>query len=438
MTDHDVVVVGAGLAGLSTARALSRAGMDVVVIEARDRLGGRVRTLATEDGTIVDLGAQWIGAGQDRVARLAREAGVVLSTTWHAGDSVFEGGTGRRRATSVARDLGVRAGADAAAIAVRLARIAGAVRVEDPASHPCAQQLDGLPFVAWLDEVGATERGRSAWSEIAAAGFCTDPAQVSMLEAVHQIATVGGLRRLFGAEEVFSETGMAPLVAHLATSLANRVRLGCAVSSVGLEDDTVVVRSSDGTVTARRCVVAVPPQLAATLLDEGLADRTGLIRDPVLGSVIKTVLVFDTPWWRERGLSGTASSEIGPVASLADVSGRGRSVGILVALSSGFASRVLAADPDRDRAVTAHVGRLLGDPPAPPRSVTSVDWSAQAWSLGGYASRRRRGAWTTGIRCDQSCPVVLAGTETATEWRSYMEGALQSADRAAAQVRAGI
>jgi monoamine oxidase len=205
----------------------------------------------------------------------------------------------------------------------------------------------------------------------------------------------------------------------------------------------MMVETPQGSFAARQVVVAVPPQLYGRMR---LTPWFSAAQQKVLagyrpGTAIKTSLVFAKPWWRELGLSGRAGSAGGLFNAMVDASPADGSVGILVLFSTGPSGRHLAAA----RSEAARIGLALEDlrhtaakAPAP-LFARSVDWNDDPWSLGGFASRRGPGGWVEAPDLFHSRECLhFAGSETADEWRSFMEGALQSAERAADAALRGL
>lgn len=438
-TRFDVAVVGAGLAGLNAARVLRRAGRSVVVLEARDRVGGRVWSRSTA-GARIDLGAQWIGPGQHRMAALARELDLRTLDT-HARGKVAVERDGVIRRPPLPMPHGVPAILDAIQVAIRLDLVARRVGVEMPWMDGDARTLDGTSFERWLEERAYTRRGRVFWRVLTEAGLCTTIDRVSALELAQQIATMGGIRRLFTAEHTFFAAGAQGVADGLAAPLGDALRLGAPVTTIRHDGAAVQVTTTEGEVEAARVVVAVPPQLV-----EQIAFDPPLDRPPadaiVRGRVVKSIAIWDHAWWRDRGTSGMALSYDGPVGLLMDGAGPDGRPGVLVALASAGHAEHLAslALPDRQWIVLTAVERLLGPTRAPLLDFVSTDWSGETWSLGGYAARRTAGTWTMhgGALSRPQGRIHFAGTETATAWRSYMEGAVQSGERAGAEVLAAL
>lgn len=431
----DIVVVGAGLSGLHAARRLRDAGLAVTVLEARDRVGGRLWSRRLGDGTAVDLGGQWIGPGQTRVRALADEFGLATVDTYASGDMIVDADGTPRRFAADALPIGWPGRLDVLQVGWRLSRLAAALSPDDPTAHPEAAALDRTTAADWIERRAFTEAARAYWRFIVEAGLCASADAVSALEVAHQLATIGSLGRLEMAEQTFFVGGAQALAQRLADDLGAAVRLGASVGALHANADGVRVRTEAGEVHARRAILAIPPHLAGPLLGDA-ASEPGLVE----GQVVKAVLVYTRAWWRDAGLSGLASSLAGPVTTLLDGSLPGGRPGLLVALATGPHAPRLAAlgTAERHAFLASEVDRLLGPAPERPREVVSTDWTAEPFSRGGYAARRGLEGWIAGTASGRAGPVHIAGTEASTVWRSYMEGALESAERAAAEVLASL
>ena len=442
----DVLVVGAGLAGLYAARLVRRAGLTVKVLEARDRVGGRVLSQRLTGDSSVDLGAQWIGPGQRRMRALANEYGLKMIATHTQGDAVFGVGRGFRRMQGTSSPMSWIGKLDALRLGWKVDRIAKKLSVTEPWRHPQAGHLDSVSFAEWVKDEAFTEGARSYWLYIVESGMCANPDDFSTLEVAQQIATLGGLGRLETADQEFFAAGAQTIAQRLADELGDRVQLQAPVRALRHEgsDDRVLRATTDcGEFLGRHVILAIPLQLVKAIsFDDDLSRQVHHSEEKlVLGQVVKSTVVYDRAWWRDAGLSGTADTPGEQISFLVDTSNDAGRPGILVALATGPHAESLSQMDDATRKVTvmSHVQRVLGGPgdsPTQPRDFFSMNWISEPWSLGGYASRRTVGQWT-----DQKDtlaalrgPIHFAGTETATEWRSYMEGALQSAERASTEI----
>lgn len=444
MPKTDVLVVGAGLAGLYAARLLQNAGLTVAVLEARDRVGGRTLSHRLEDGTWIDLGAQWIGPGQRRMYALAAEFGLETVVTHTRGSAVVELDERIRRMDGDGLPIAWIAKLDVLQLSWRLSRIANQLAVNEPWRHPKAKNLDSISFASWLQAHAFTDAARLYWSYIAESGMCASADAFSPLELAQQLATIGGLGQLEAAEQLFFATGAQTIAQRLADQLDGCVHLSAPVQRLQHDAQSVHAITEQDTFSARQVVLALPPHLIGAI-DITPALSSQHMRQPhnvLLGHVIKTMVIYDRAWWRDAGLSGTASSSNGPISTLIDGSNPSGQPGVLIALATGpHASILEQMDGDARKAmVLAHIERLLGKAPQQPDDVLSTNWMAEAWSRGGYAARRAIGGWIDqehGLG-EAHGAIHFAGTETATAWRSYMEGALQSAERASAEVIAAL
>lgn len=434
----DIVVVGAGLAGLTAARALNRDGLRVAVLEARDRVGGRVHSVPL-GGTTVDLGGQWIGPGQERMYALAREMGAPLVRTHTAGETLYRL-DGRLRRGGHRPPLGPLALLDAYQIQRRLDRLARSADPAQPGAMPAAHALDAQSVEGWLRSVAWTSGARAFWRLLAEAGACASAAEVSTLALAVQLKTTGGTGPLETAEQAFLVGGAGRVAERLAEAVPDAVHLGCAVRQIEHSGTGVTVYAGSKAWRADAVVVAMPPALTVRIaydpplpaLRDGLTQRVGQ------GAVVKCLCVYATPFWRRDGLSGAVLDAHGPITAVLDGTVEETGPGVLVALATGPHARTLGAASPKERreAVLRALASFFGPIAAQPVAYHDHDWTADAWSRGGYGAVPAPGVLS------QFGPVLTApvgrifwaGTETASVWRNYMEGALASGERAAAEV----
>ncbi len=442
--DVDVVVVGAGLAGLVCARDLHRGGLDVVVLEARDRVGGRTASVEI-DGEVVELGGQFLGPGQHRAYALAADLGVPVFGTHIAGDHLVETASGRvRRYRGTIPRLSTVALLDTAQVQARFERLARRVDTEAPWRGPDAAALDGQTLETWIRRTARTRGARRIFTLACEAMWSCRPSELSLLHALFYARAAGSLQAVIsvagGAQQDRLDGGAHALSARLAQRLGDRVRLGAPVHHIAQDEDGVRVGTGGGTWRAARVVVAIPPPLAGRLrYDPPLpAARDGLTQRLPMGSVIKCMAVYPEPFWRPAGLSGQALSLRGPVSGVIDSSPRPGGRGILLGVVEAGAARALATWPAAQRraAVLDELTRLFGPRAGRPAAYVEQDWAAEPFSRGGYAAVFPPGAWTQyghALRPPVG-RVHWAGTETATGWYGYMEGAIRSGEAAAAAV----
>ena len=457
----DVVVVGAGYAGLAAARAIAAAGRSVVVLEARDRVGGRVETLPGPGDVFFDVGGQWIGPTQDRMAALAAEYGVEVFPTYNTGDNVYlrRGNVPERQRYDSGGPLGpvppeVPGAAEAGAAIVQLNDMAQSVPRDAPWTAPRALEDDGQTFETWKNDNSASEGGRFLLDVGIQAVFSVEPRDLSLLFVLFYIAaagnesTPGDFNRLLntsgGAQESRMVGGAQTLAKRIAAQLGSRVVLSAPVRSITQREGTVTVQADGTTVTAHRVIVAVPPALTARIDYDpplpGLRDQ--LTQRFPMGNVIKIQAVYDRPFWRDEGLTGQAVGNADPVRITFDNSPPDGSPGILLGFIEGELAREWTERPEAERraAVIESFVAYFGPQAREVRDYVERDWSDEAWSRGCYAASTPPGVLVGyGPQLRRPAGAVhWAGTETATIWNGYMEGAVRSGERAAAEVLAGL
>lgn len=448
---HDVVVVGAGYAGLSAALALVDAGQDVVVVEARDRVGGRTLSETYSlDGLpdfVIDHGGQWLGPTQNHLRALADRFGVERFLTHDTGLNLeWRDGT-RHEYTGPIPSSDPEATSDAIAAMLELNLMALEVPVDAPWEAPEAEAWDAITVQSWIDAEVESAGGRRALGLAVEAVFSAQPADLSLLHFLFYARAAGGLTPLItvtgGAQEARFIGGAQETAKRVAAHLGDRVKLESPVRKIVQSDTSVSVVTDTGTYEAARAIIAVSPALASRITYSpplpGLRDQ--LTQRMPLGTVIKVHAIYDEPFWRTEGFSGQATSDSGAVRVIFDNSPADGSCGILIGFIEGHEGRVWGAlEPKlREEEVIATFAKLFGEQAAAPKLYTEKVWADDEWARGGYAGLMLPGAWVS-YGSALKAPIGRlhwAGTETATEWNGYIDGAVQSGQRAAAEILEG-
>lgn len=429
MPTADVIVVGAGLAGLIAARELRRRGVDVIVLESADRSGGRVLTETSALGSKLDLGGQWIGHDHHRVMTLADELGIARFPM-HTG-TLPRAIEGPRRLHAAAPSF------FAAAVGVA---ILGVQSRRDLAHSSNEITLaDRLRAIPW-------RRSRRLLEVIASVSWTADLDRMSLRAAVAMIRQQGGLKTMLstrgGAQDSLMVEGAGALVSGLVAELGPVVRTGQRVTAIERGDGGVMVRTSEGTMTAIRAIVTVPPPSAAHIAHRPALPESRLAVENAMymGSVYKAIAVYERPFWRElRGGEFLILDK--PGGAVFDTTAPG-GPGHLCMLVGGPEARALdELDTDARRRMlldrlVAHLGPEVADP---------VSWHEKAWHRdehagGGYMALPLAGI-ADGLLPVPSTPigrVHWAGTETAREHPGYLDGAIESGSRVAHEVAAAL
>ncbi|HEY1273623.1 MAG TPA: flavin monoamine oxidase family protein [Thermoleophilaceae bacterium] len=447
--EADAVVVGAGLAGLTAARELQQRGASVIVVEARDRVGGRTLNHDIGDGKVVEVGGQWIGPTQERIAALAQELGVETFPTYARGDNVLEYGGRVRRYRGTIPRLNPLVLVDFGRAQLRLNRLARRVPLDAPWEARKAAKLDSQTVATWMRRNLATPGGRAMLELAIEAVWAAQPEDMSLLHLLFYIHSAGSLERLFDTEGGAQQdrfVGGSQLVAlRLAERLGDeRLLLRSPVRRIEHGPDGVVVRSDEAVVRARQAILAIAPTLAGRIAyDPPLPGyRDQLTQRMPLGTVAKCMAIYDEPFWRAEGLTGEGMSEVGPVRLTFDNSPPDGSPGVLLGFLEGRRARELGRLPadQRRTAVIDCFGRLFGPRARSPQDYVERLWAEEEWTRGCYGCHMPTGAWTAygpALR-EPIGPIHWAGAEVATVWSGYMDGAVRSGENAAAEALARL
>ena len=442
----DVVVIGAGFAGLSAARALAKAGQKVVVLEARDRVGGRVLTKALGDGgPWADLGGQWIGPTQHAITALVAELGIETFPMWTRGENLVVVNGQAKRYRGTIPKLALPSLLNVGWAQWRLDRMAKTVPLDAPWMAKRASEWDAVSLGDWLDRNIKTKTARALFDAGLETIYAASGHDISLLHALFYVHSGGNLDILLGTEGGAQATrimgGMQPVATKLATTLD--VRLSCPARRIEQHDDGVTIHHDGGSMRAKRMVVAIPPKLVAELTFEPAlrGPRAELVTKMPMGAVIKHTALYDRPFWRDDRLSGMVVSDVGPIHIVFDNSLPDAMKGILIGFSEAENAKKLGAlseDERRDSATTCFA-RYFGDRAKRPIAYADHVWQHDPWSGGCYGAFMPPGVWTSlgpSIREPQG-RIHWAGTETATVWSGYIDGAITSGHRAAAEILSG-
>jgi monoamine oxidase len=445
----DVCVVGAGFAGLAAAYRLKQAGANVIVLEARNRVGGRSFSVKMKDGTFVDFGGQWVGSTQSRFYDMIKEMGAETYPspgadllTWQRGilntddhhrikdeaDATFPGGELVEHAKKAIDD------------------IAGKIDREAPWTHPDAARLDAITFAEWLRQNVEHESARRFVATEVASVPSASPEEISMLHLCWLIRACDGLTELFGDAQADRVIGGTQTVARrIADRLGTAIKLGQPVRRIEWNEKGAVVHADQISVAARHVIVATPPHLAGAIeyAPSLPTSRVQVTQRWPQGLVIKVAMIYARPFWRDEGLSGASYDHVTVMGETADSSNPENisKAGILTGFVYSDNARKVApmAPEERKKLLLADVAKRFGPKALEPEYYHESNWSTDTWTRGCFTGFLTPGATTlfgSAVR-DPVGPIHWAGTETATTWPSFIDGAIRSGEREAAAIRKG-
>jgi monoamine oxidase len=458
----DVIVIGAGLAGLTAARQVAAAGKSVILLEAQHRVGGRTLNEKIGGGQVADLGGTFIGPTQNHIAALVKELGIPTFPTYNTGNNVFIRSDGRRETFASNTPVFGTApadpeiAADIAAAVAQLDNMASEIDVNQPWAHPNATQWDSQTLDSWLR---ANSSGNKEFLDLVSAAcepiFGAEAREISLLYTVFYIASSGDeqnkgtFERNFdtqgGGQETRIEGGAQLISIKMAQQLGRRVIKGAPVRRIDQGHFGVRVWTDKYYVSGKRVIVAMPPALAGRIVYHGgMTDlRDQLMQRIPQGTLRKFEAVYDKPFWRDKGLSGQCISNIGPIKVTFDASPKDGSPGVVLGFIGGTSARQWTprSPEDRKKACLDQLQLFFDDPQAQNvKAVYEKDWPADPWARGCPVGVLPPGTlidFGEALRAPVG-RIHWAGTETSNYWCGYMDGAVRSGERAASEALAGL
>lgn len=447
MKSADVCIVGGGFAGIAAANRLRERGREVVLLEARDRVGGRVWNRAAADGTTVSVGGTWIGRNQSRLFELTSELGLGIYPQYEQGDTmlIVDGKTYRYKGLipsfSIFSLLGFGWGM------FQLNSMVKRVPLEEPWKTPNARSLDAQTLGAWIDSGWnvPTATARKLMRATMSTFFCVNPDEVSLLGSFVLARGGDGVGFQYYADATYTEThlvdgGMPELAARFAAKLGDALQLSSPVRRIAQSGDSVDVESDRVTVQAKRVIVATPPLLAGRIEYSPRLPQShdALLRRYLPGAIIRGITIYDEPFWRSEGLTGMAAAMDLPVKVALDQTPRSGKPGIISSYLVGeTALEMSRLDPKERRDVWLHaLAARYGDRALKPEAHLETDWTAEEWSLGGMISHLPPGVLTDygpALR-EPAGRIHWAGAERAAEFHGLIEGAVRSGERQADRI----
>jgi monoamine oxidase len=455
----DVIVVGAGLAA---ARKIRAGGHSVIVMEAQKRVGGRTLNEDIGGGEIADLGGTFIGPTQDHIAALVKELGINTFPTYNTGKNVFIRSDGRRETFDSNTPVFGTApadpeiAADIVAVVAQLDSMASEIDVKQPWAHPNAPLWDSQTLDSF---VRANSSGNKEFLDLVSAAcepiFGAEAREVSLLFTLFYIASSGNeqnpgtFERNFnttgGAQESRIEGGAQLISIKMAEQLGKRVLLNAPVRRVDQGRFGVRVWTDKYYVSGKRAILAMPPAIAGRIIFHGgMTDlRDQLMQRMPQGTLRKFEAIYEKPFWRDKQLSGQCISNIGPIKVTFDASPKDGSPGVVLGFIGGTEARkwTTRSPEERKKACLDQLQGFFDDTQA--QNVTAVyekDWAGDLWARGCPVGVPPPGTlidFGPTIR-EPLGKIHWAGTETADYWAGYMDGAVRSGERAAAEVLAAL
>ncbi len=445
--NRDVVIVGAGAAGLTAANELKKAGLSVAVLEARDRVGGRLHTDVI-DGAMLEIGGQWVSPDQDALIDTVAELGLETFSRYREGDSVYVGPDGTaRRFTGEMFPVSPETERVMAEITERLDEMVAEIDPDRPWAHEKAAEWDSVSWDAWLRAQTDDDEAVRNLAFATGSAMLTKPTHsFSLLQSLLMAASAGSYSHLVDADFILDKRvvgGLQQVPLLLAERLGDDVFLEQPVRTLEWSEGGVTAIADGVTVRARFAILALAPNLYTRISFVPALPRLQhqMHQHISMGFVIKVHAVYDRPFWREQGLSGTAFSPYELTHEAYDNTNHGDERGTLVGfVSDQRADEVFRLTPEeRKERILESLSHYYGDEAKNPVVYYESDWGSEEWTRGAYAASFDMGGlhrYGADLR-EAVGPIGFACSDLAGAGYQHVDGAIRMGRLVASQILEG-
>lgn len=441
---YDVVVIGAGYAGLAAGLALQKAGKNILLLEARNRCGGRILTEYFSEQDYTDLGGQWIGPGHERMYQLAAEFGIDTFHTYDSGKSKLLLNSKIKHYKGLIPPLPLFALLSLDRAISKINKLAKNIDLEHPYQSPNAAKWDAMSLQDWMNSQMKSETARKMFAVATEAIFATDASTISFLHALFYIKSNTHLDFLMnvnkGAQQDRIKGGAQSICFKMAAALGDTIHYEKVVTHIHQEDSKVTISGQGFSYTAAHCIVAVPPAVSTEInyIPAVPSNQWQLMKASFMGTVVKCYAVYERPFWRKEFKNGLVAAPDELTSVVFDNSPFNGSKGILMGFSLAEKAKQLMQHDQatRKEIVKASFIKMFGPEAANMEYYTDKSFTEEPFTKGCYAGMFPPRVITQ-LQTSLATPfqrIHWAGTETSTQFNGYMEGAVRSGERAAREI----
>lgn len=441
---YDAIVIGAGYAGLAAGLALQKAGKKILLLEARNRCGGRILTEYFSEQEYTDLGGQWIGPGHERMYQLAAEFGVDTFHTYDSGKSTLLLNNKLKQYKGLIPPLPLFALLSLDRAIRKINKLAKTIDLDHPYQSDCAAKWDAMSLQDWMNIQMKNETARKMFAVATEAVFATDASNISFLHALFYIKSNTNFDFLMnvnkGAQQDRIKGGAQSICIKMAAALGNAIHYEKVVTHINQDEECVTVSGDGFSYTAAHCIVAVPPAVSIEINYTPAVPTTQweLMKVSFMGTVVKCYAVYPSPFWRKQFKNGLVAAPDELTSVVFDNSPFNGSKGILMGFSLAEKAKQLMQHDEANRKEIVKAGfvKMFGPEAANIEYYTDKSFTEEPFTKGCYAGMFPPGVITQ-LQTSLATPfqrIHWAGTETSNIHNGYMEGAVRSGERAAKAV----
>jgi monoamine oxidase len=441
---YDVVVIGAGLSGLNAARILAKAGKEILVLEAQERVGGRTWSQQIDKNDFIDIGGQWIGNGHDEMYKLVAEAGLKTFPTYTAGKNILRLNGNNDSYKGETPPLGMFTLLAAEKALNIIEESTSKISLETPWLSENAHELDNQSIGSWIDEKISNKKAQVFLKHVIQGELSQSVDRVSALQVLTLIAANSSLSQALKTEDgaqrdrIFG--GAQGVSSFLYDQIKESVKLDCPVTFVKQVDDLIEIGNDNFSVKTKKVIITAPLPVVKNIkfTPELPSEKQILINSMEMGTVVKSHAVYDTPFWREKGLSGASICLDELVELSVDNSVPDSEKGIITSLIHADRAKSLLklSEQERKEVILRAYANLYGEEALSPIFYNDYSFTNNPWIGGAYSGHFKNGDFSKygEYLAKPIGNIHWAGTETSNLFKGFMEGAVLSGERAATEI----
>ncbi len=440
----DFVIIGAGYAGIAAATKLHEAKNSFVIVEARDRIGGRTNTQLLDCGATVEFGAQWIGPTQHHIWKWVKETNTETYDTFDSGKNILSWKNKISTYKGTIPKIDLISLIDLGLAIEKINKLCKKIPLEAPWTHPKAKEYDSITLYSWIEKNMFTKKAKHLFNIGVETVFAAESHEISLLHALFYCHSGENMETLIsvtsGAQQTLLKGGTQGLLQKIALPFQDNIYLENPVLKIIQNENAVIVETEKLRIIAKKCISTLPPTLLNTIKFNPILPqrKAQLLQRVPMGAAMKCFCIYETPFWRNKGFSGQIVSDTSPVKVTFDCSDKSTDKGVLLVFVEGNNARNFIELPEIERKekVLNELVKYFGDEAKNIIEYKDKCWTEEEFSRGCYAGNMPTGVLTQfgkSLR-EPFINVHFAGTETAMRWNGYMDGAIESGFRASDEV----